>query len=187
MTSTPSSPSSATIRITRLGLDSVRLASELDSAIHALQIALERTGSSSKARGALAACTPTSMGWQDLPTWLPSTVFGGELRALSGRRVAVVGVKQVGDYDAVSTAQALKELHNIDAVPEEVSIPDLPIAASLTDLYGRRLRSSPQPLDGHRVPARVPNLPQDGFELLSAPPSPHGGDAAGDSRSHAEG
>jgi anaerobic glycerol-3-phosphate dehydrogenase len=161
--------------ITRLGLDSVRLASELDVAIHTLQIALEKDGVKFEGTWRTRGLYSDIHGLARPANLVPSTVLGGELRALSGRRVAVVGVKQVGDYDAVSTAQALKELHNVDAVPEEVSIPDLPIAASLTDLYGRR---APQ-LSHNRstaiaYPPGFTNLPQGGFELLSAPPSPHG-------------
>lgn len=161
--------------ITRLGLDSVRLASELDIAIHTLQIALEKDGVKFEGTWRTRGLYSDIHGLARPANLVPSTVFGGELRALSGRRVAVVGVKQVGDYDAVSTAQALKELHNVDAVPEEVSIPDLPIAASLTDLYGRRAPQLPHNRStAVAYPPGFTNLPQDGFELLSAPPSPHG-------------
>jgi glycerol-3-phosphate dehydrogenase subunit B len=160
---------------TRLALDSVRLASELDMAIHTLQIALEKDGLKFEGTWRTRGLYSDIHGLARPANLVPSTVAAGELRALTGRRVAVVGVKEVGDYDAASTAQALKELHNVDAVPEEVSIPDLPIAASLTDLYGRR---APQ-LDHNRstaiaYPPGFTNLPPDGFELLSAPPSPHG-------------
>jgi len=161
--------------ITRLGLDSVRLASELDIAIHTLQIALEKDGVKFEGTWRTRGLYSDIHGLARPANLVPSTVSGGELRALSGRRVAVVGVKQVGDYDAVSTAQALKELHNVDAVPEEVSIPDLPIAASLTDLYGRRAPQLPHNRSTSiAYPPGFTNLPQDGFELLSAPPSPHG-------------
>ena len=160
--------------ITRLGLDSVRLASELDSATHTLQLALEKEGlkfeGSWKTRGLYAdihgLARPANL--------VPATVAGGELRALSGRRISVIGIKEVGDYDAASTARALKELHGIEAVAEELSIPDLPQAASLTDLYGRR---APQPRNRAASIAYPPgftSLPQDGFELLASTPSPHG-------------
>jgi glycerol-3-phosphate dehydrogenase subunit B len=160
--------------LTRLGLDSVRLASELDSAIHTLQLALEKEGlkfeGSWRARGLYAdvhgLARPANL--------VPATVAAGELRALSGRRVSVIGIKEVGDYDAASTARALKELHGIEAVPEELSLPDLPQSASLTDLYGRR---APQPRNRSASIAYPPgftNLPPDGFELLASPPSPHG-------------
>jgi len=59
-------------------------------------------------------------------------------------------------------------------VAEELSMPELPQAASLTDLYGRR---APQPRNRSAMIAYPPgftNLPQDGFELLASPPSPHG-------------
>ncbi len=123
---------------TRLGLDAVRLATELDTATQAVHLALEKGGlkfeGSWKNRGLYAdihgLARPANL--------VPATVAGGELRGLAGRRVAVVGVPQVGDYDAASTAQALKELHGIDAFAEDVTIPNLPMSASLTDLYGRR-------------------------------------------------
>ena len=160
---------------TRLGLDAVRIASELDAAVQAIHVALEKDGL--KFEG----------GWRDRGLYadihglarpanlVPATVAGGELGTLAGRRVAVVGVPQVGDYDAASTAQALRELHSIDAFAEDVSIPNLPISASLTDLYGR-----PAPIlaRAHAAAVAYPpgftNLPDDAFELLAAPPSPHG-------------
>jgi anaerobic glycerol-3-phosphate dehydrogenase len=161
--------------ITRLGLDSVRLATELDIAIHSLQLALEKDGLKFEGTWRTRGLYSDIHGLARPANLVPSTVSGGELRALNGRRVAVIGVKEVGDYDAASIAQALKELHGIDAVPEEVSIADLPIASSLTDLYGRR---APQ-LSHNRstaiaYPPGFTNLPQGGFELLSSPPSPHG-------------
>ena len=92
----------------------------------------------------------------------------------SGKRVAVVGIAQVGDYDARSTALALKELHGIDAFAEEVSIDDMPIAASLTDLYGRRAPAPRARGAAIAYPPGFTNLPDGGFELLASPPSPHG-------------
>src|SRR5260370_20359139 len=105
----------------------------------------------------------------------PATVAPGELRALSGRRVAVIGVTEVGDYDAAATAQALQELHGVLAVVEEVSMPDLPKAAALTDLYGRRapaLSKARAPTAAY--PPGFTNLPAASFQLLSTPPSPNG-------------
>jgi glycerol-3-phosphate dehydrogenase subunit B len=158
----------------RLGMDSVRLAHELDTVIHLLMLALEKGGlkfeGGWRARGLYAdihgIARPGNL--------VPATVARGELRALVGRRVTVIGVKEVGDYDAASTAQALKELHGVEAVAEELTIPDLPQGASLTDLYGRR---APQPRGRSTSIAYPPgfaNLPPDGFELLASPPSPHG-------------
>jgi glycerol-3-phosphate dehydrogenase subunit B len=161
--------------ITRLGLDSVRLATELDTAIQTLKLALEKEGLKFEGSWRTRGLYADIHGLARPANLVPASVAGGELRALSGRRVAVIGVKEVGDYDAVSTALALKELHAIEAFPEEVSIPDLPQAASLTDLYGRR---APQPSRQRSASIAYPpgftNLPREGFELLAAPPSPHG-------------
>jgi glycerol-3-phosphate dehydrogenase subunit B len=160
--------------LARLGLDVVRLSTELDTAIPALLLALERDGlkveGSWRERGLYAdihgVARPANL--------VPATVAPGELRSLAGRRVVVVGVAEVGDYDAESTAQALKELHNIEAVAEEVSIKELPQSASLTDLYGRRAPDLKQRTAAVAYPPGFANLPKGGFEMLSSPPSPHG-------------
>jgi anaerobic glycerol-3-phosphate dehydrogenase len=161
--------------ITRLGLDSVRLSTEFDGAVRSLQLALEKEGLKFEGSWRTRGLYADVHGLARPANLVPASVAGGELRALSGRRVAVVGVKEVGDYDARSTAQALKELHGIDAFPEEVSIPDLPQSASLTDLYGRR---APQPSRTRSVANAYPpgftNLAPGSFELLATPPSPHG-------------
>jgi glycerol-3-phosphate dehydrogenase subunit B len=159
---------------TRLGMDSVRLAHELDTAVHLLMLALEKGGLKFEGGWRERGLYADIHGIARPGNLVPATVAGGELRALMGRRVTVIGVKEVGDYDAESTALALKEVHGVEAVPEEVSIPDLPQAASLTDLYGRR---APQPRGRSTSIAYPPgftNLPPDGFELLASPPSPHG-------------
>ena len=157
----------------RLGMDALRLATELDNAIPALALALEKDGMKLeggwKSRGLYAdihgVARPANV--------VPATVAPGELRALAGRRVAVMGVREVGDYDAASTAQALKELHGIDAFAEEVSIPELPTGASVTDLYGRRAPAAPRgALTAY--PPGFTGLLDGAFELLASPPSPHG-------------
>src|SRR5258708_7005631 len=158
----------------RLGMDSVRLAHELDTAVHLLMLAFEKAGLKFEGGWRTRGLYADIHGIARPGNLVPATVTGGELGALVGRRVTVVGIKEVGDYDASSTAQALKELHGVEAVAEEVSIPDLPQAASLTDLYGRR---APQPRSRSTSIAYPPgftNLPADGFELLASPPSPHG-------------
>jgi glycerol-3-phosphate dehydrogenase subunit B len=159
---------------TRLGLDSVRLAHELDTAVHLLVLALEKAGLKFEGGWRTRGLYADIHGIARPGNLVPVSVAAGELGALVGRRVTVVGVKEIGDYDASSTAQALKELHGVEAVAEEVSIPDLPQAPSLTDLYGRR---APQPRGRSTSIAYPPgftNLPPDGFELLASPPSPHG-------------
>jgi glycerol-3-phosphate dehydrogenase subunit B len=160
--------------LTRLGLDAVGLATELDQAVSTLKVALSKEGlpfeGDWRARGHYAdihgVSRPASV--------VPATVAKGELGALRGKRVAVVGVREIGDYDAAATAQALSELHGIDAFADEISIPDLPIAASLTDIYGRRAPDPHGSATAIAYPPGFGHLPQIGFELLSAPPSPHG-------------
>ncbi len=159
---------------TRLGLDSVRIATELDTAIQALHLALEKGGLKFEGGWRTRGLYADIHGLARPANLVPATVAGGELRALAGRRVAVVGVPQVGDYDAASTAQALKELHGIDAFAEDVSIADLPGSASLTDLYGRRAPTLRVKAATVAYPPGFTGLPPDSFELLSAPPSPHG-------------
>jgi glycerol-3-phosphate dehydrogenase subunit B len=160
---------------TRLGMDAVRIATELDTAIQALHLALEKGGlkfeGGWRARGLYADIH----GLARPGNLVPATVAGGELGALAGRRLAVVGVPQVGDYDAASTAQALKELYGIEAFAEDASIADLPSSASLTDLYGRRAPILPKARAASiAYPPGFSGLPPDSFELLAAPPSPHG-------------
>ena len=160
--------------LSRLGMDSVGLATELDIAISTLLLALGKEGLRFEGGWRSRGLYADIHGLARLANVVPESVARGELGALSGKRLAVIGVSEVGDYDAASTAQALKERHGIDAFAEEVSIPDLPVAAALTDLYGRR---APAPRARGAVIAYPPgftNLPDDGFELLASPPSPHG-------------
>lgn len=159
---------------TRLGIDAVGLATELDVAVSTVKLALGKEGlpfeGDWRTRGLFAdihgVARPANL--------VPATVARGELGALRGKRVAVVGIKEVGDYDAASTAQALTELYGIDAFADEISMPDLPIAASLTDLYGRRAPDPHGSATAIAYPPGLSRLPEIGFELLSAPPSPHG-------------
>lgn len=159
----------------RLGLDAVRLATELDTAIQALHLALDKDKLKFEGGWRTRGLYADIHGLARPANLVPATVAGGELRALAGRRVAVVGVPQVSDYDAASTAQALKELHGVDAFAEDVTIADLPQSAALTDLYGRRAPALPRTRAGSvAFPPGFTGLPPDGFELLAAPPSPHG-------------
>ena len=160
--------------IARLGLDSLRLATELDAVIHSLGLALEKEGLKFEGSWRSRRLYSDIHGVASPANLVPASVAPGELRALGGRRVAVVGVREVGDYDAASTAQALKELHGIEAFPEEVHLPDLPVSASLTDLYGRRAPQVRARSASIAYPPGFANLPPDSFEFLAAPPSPHG-------------
>ncbi|HYL08985.1 MAG TPA: FAD-binding protein [Candidatus Udaeobacter sp.] len=158
----------------RLGMDSVGLAAELDAAVSTLQLALAKDGlkleGGWRSRGLYADIHGLAYGGNVVP----ATVAAGELGGLSGKRVAVIGIAEVGDYDALSTAQALSQRHGIEAFAEEISMPDLPPAASLTDLYGRRAPSPRARGAAIAYPPGFTGLPPDGFELLASPPSPHG-------------
>ncbi|HEY3586391.1 MAG TPA: FAD-binding protein, partial [Myxococcaceae bacterium] len=96
--------------ITRLGLDAVRLATELDSAVQSLRLALEKEGLVMEGGWRIRGLYSDIHGLARPGNLVPASVARGELRALAGRRVAVVGVPQVGDYDAASVAQSLAEL-----------------------------------------------------------------------------
>jgi hypothetical protein len=70
--------------ITRVGLDSVRLASELDTAIHTLQLALEKDGLKFEGTWRARGLYSDIHGLARPANLVPTTVAGGELRALSG-------------------------------------------------------------------------------------------------------
>jgi anaerobic glycerol-3-phosphate dehydrogenase len=160
--------------LTRLGIDAVGLAAELDEAVSNLKLALGKDGLSFEGTWRTRGRYADIHGLARPANVVPETVARGELGALSGKRVAVVGVPEISDYDAASTAQALKELHSIEAFAEDISIPDLPQAAALTDLYGRRAPAPRARGAAIAYPPGFTNLPPDGFELLASPPSPHG-------------
>jgi anaerobic glycerol-3-phosphate dehydrogenase len=160
--------------LARLGIDAVGLATELDAAISTLLLALAKEGLKFEGSWRKEGTYADIHGIARRANVVPDTVARGELGALTGKRVAVIGVPQVGDYDAGSTAQALKELHGVDAFAEEVSIADLPVAAALTDLYGRRAPEHRARGAAIAYPPGFAAIPDDGFELLASPPSPHG-------------
>ena len=160
--------------LARLGMDSVGLATELDAAVSNLQLALAREGLRFEGRWRERGLYSDIHGVARSGSVVPETVARGELGALSGKRVAVIGVPEIGDYDAAATAQALRERHGIEAFAEDISIPELPVGAALTDLYGRRAPSPRARGAAIAYPPGFTSLPQDGFELLASPPSPHG-------------
>ncbi len=160
--------------LARLGMDSVGVATELDVAVSTLQLALAKEGLRFEGAWRDRGLYADIHGLARAANVVPESVAKGELGALSGKRVAVIGISEVGDYDAESTAQALRELHGLDAFAEDVSIPDLPVAASLTDLYGRRAPTARARGAAIAYPPGFTNLPPEGFELLASPPSPHG-------------
>lgn len=158
----------------RVGFDALKLATELDTAIQALLLALEKDGMKLEGTWRKRGRYADIHGVARPANIVPASVARGELAALSGRRVAVVGVPEVGDYDAESTAQALKELHGVDAVAVEVQIAGLPQSAALTDLFGRTAPRVNARAAIIAFPPGFTDLPADSFEFLAAPPSPHG-------------
>src|SRR5260370_22239315 len=86
--------------ITRLGLDSVRLASELDTAIHTLQLALEKDGLKFEGSWRTRGLYADIHGLARPANLVPASVAGGELRALPGRRAGGLRRKGGGAYDA---------------------------------------------------------------------------------------
>jgi anaerobic glycerol-3-phosphate dehydrogenase len=104
---------------------------------------------------------------------VPPTVAGGELERLRNRRLAVVGVASVGEYDAETTARTVAETLDADVTPALVDL-DLGPAASLTDLFGRPAPTPSVTADVILYPPGFCDLPENGVELLSTIPSPHG-------------
>jgi glycerol-3-phosphate dehydrogenase subunit B len=156
----------------RLGLNDLELVTLLDEVCYRVQSALGRTGLK------LAGTWRTTGWFADVhggvrPAHLvPESVHPGELGGLQDKRVAVVGVSAVGDYDAVATAGALAEA-GVRAVPVTVAM-DLPMAASLTDLFGRQAPQVREIADAVAYPPGLVQLPENGFEMLATLPSPHG-------------
>lgn len=159
----------------RLGMDAIGIGSALDDACSALISWLQRSGlevtGSARGHGLYA-----DLHGRPRPANLvPASVAGGELAGLRGRRVAVVGIEGVSEYDAASTAQALRELAGLDAFAHPVELGDLPPGASLTDIHGRAAPAL-RDLRAEAVafPPGLAGLPARAFELLSVAPSPHG-------------
>lgn len=158
----------------RLGLGPVGLATELDVAISTIQLALAKEGLRFEGSWRSHGLYADIHGLARPANVVPESVARGELGGLAGKRVAVIGIAEVGDYDAEATALALKERHGVEAFPEEVSVGELPAAAAVTDLYGRRAPEVGRGATAIAYPPGFTNLPPEGFELLASPPSPHG-------------
>ena len=156
----------------RLGLNDFEVVTLLDEVCYRLQMALARAGLR------MAGSWRTTGWYADVhggvrPAHLvPESVQPGELGALQGKRVAVVGVGLVGDYDAAATAGALEEA-GVRAWPVMVTM-DLPPAASLSDLFGREAPPIHDVAEAVAYPPGLVRLPANGFELLATLPSPHG-------------
>ena len=156
----------------RLGINDFELVTLLDEVCYRVQTLTARGGLQ------LAGGWRTTGWYADVhggvrPAHLvPESVQPGELSGLQGKRVAVVGISAVGDYDAVATAGALEEA-GVRAVPVTVAM-ELPRAASLTDVFGREAPPVRQAVEAIAYPPGLVQLPENGFELLATLPSPHG-------------
>lgn len=156
----------------RLRLNDVEIVTLLDEVCYRVQSSLARNGLK------LVGSWRTTGWYADVhgtvrPAHLvPESVQPGELGSLQGKRVVVVGVSAVGDYDAIAAADALTEA-GVRARPVIVGM-DIPPAASLTDLYGRPAPHVREIADAIAYPPGLVQLPEIGFELLGAVPSPHG-------------
>jgi glycerol-3-phosphate dehydrogenase subunit B len=156
----------------RLGLNDFEVVTLLDEVCYRVQSALGRAGL--KVTGGWR-----TTGWYaDIhgavrPAHLvPASVHPGELTALQGKRVLVIGISAVGDYDAVATAAALADV-GVLARPLTLAI-DLPPVASLTDLVGLPAPEIKEAVEAIAFPPGLAQLPENGFELLATVPSPHG-------------
>lgn len=160
--------------LNRLGMDAATLGAELAEAAASLVATLGRAGLKLAGAAGESGVYADVRGVPRVANIVPATVAPGELTALRGRRVAVVGIPAVGEYDAAATAKALQELAGVDAEPVECPLDDLGPGASITDLFGR---PAPRPRTRAEAIAYPPGftaLPENGFELLAAAPSPHG-------------
>jgi glycerol-3-phosphate dehydrogenase subunit B len=161
--------------LARLGADPVRLGSLLDEACEALQAGVRTAGFPLEGSWRRLGAYADLHGRPRQGALVAAAVAPGELSALRGRRVAVVGFDAVSEYDADSTAGALSELCGIDAFAVGGPLDGLPPGASLSDLQGRaapalgRVRAQ-----AVAFPPGLRELPANGFELLAAAPSPHG-------------
>jgi glycerol-3-phosphate dehydrogenase subunit B len=156
----------------RLGLNDFELVALLDEVCYHLQSALSRAGLRLTGSWRTTGWYADVHGGVRPAQLVPESVQPGELGGLQGKRVAVVGVSAVGDYDAVATAAALEEA-GVRATPVTVAM-ELPPAASLSDLFGRRAPSVRELVEAVAYPPGLVQLPENGFELLATVPSPHG-------------
>jgi glycerol-3-phosphate dehydrogenase subunit B len=156
----------------RLGLNDFEVVTLLDEVCYRAQSALGRAGLKLTGGWRTTGWYADIHGGVRPAQLVPETVQPGELTALQGQRVLVIGVSAIGDYDAVATAAALAEA-GLRARPLTLAM-DLPPAASLTDLVGLPAPEIRETAEAIAFPPGLAQLPQNGFELLAATPSPHG-------------
>jgi glycerol-3-phosphate dehydrogenase subunit B len=156
----------------RLGLNDFEIVTLLDEVCYHVQSSLGRVGLRLVGSWRSTGWYADVHGGVRPAQLVPESVQPGELGGLQGRRVAVLGVSGVGDYDAVATAAALSEA-GVRARPVTVAL-ELPPAASLSDLAGRQAPVVRDLVDAVAYPPGLAQLPENGFELLATVPSPHG-------------
>jgi glycerol-3-phosphate dehydrogenase subunit B len=156
----------------RLGLDDLELESVLDEACGRLQGALNRVGLRVVGSWRETGWYADVHGLVRPAQLVPASVRPGELATLQGRRVAVVGVAGLAEYDATATAEALSEA-GLQAFAVEVMM-ELPSEPTLADLMGRPAPPVRERGDAVAYPPGLERLPPGGFELLATSPSPHG-------------
>ena len=156
----------------RLGLNDSGLVTVLDEVCYRIQSSLVRSGLKLVGSWRTTGWYVDVQGGVRPAHLVPESVEPGELGSLQGKRVAVVGVSTVGDYDAIAAADTLEEA-GIRARPVIVGM-DLPPSASLTDVYGRPAPTVREIADLIAYPPGLVQLPENGFELLATIPSAHG-------------
>jgi glycerol-3-phosphate dehydrogenase subunit B len=158
---------------TRLYRDHLQLGADLEQVSASLIAQLGRAGlpvaGDARSRGRY----PDLHGTPRSAQLVPVTVAPGELAGLRGRHVAVAAVDGVGDYDAASTAESLAE-HGVKTTVARAPMKGLPAGAALGDLFGHPAPAVRTSADLIAFPPGFIKLPKNGFELLAAPPSPHG-------------
>jgi len=105
----------------RLGLNDFELVTLLDEVCYRVQEALARAGLRVAGNWRTTGWYADVHGGVRPAQLVPESIQPGELGALQGKRVAVVGLSAIGDYDAVATAAALEEA-GIRAVPLTVTM-----------------------------------------------------------------
>ncbi len=160
--------------LNRLGMDAAALGAELEEACAGLLAVMARSGLELRGGVRESGAYADVRGTPWTANIVPASVAPGELSKLRGRRVAVIGVPDVGEYDAAATAAALRELAGVEAEPVDCPLDGLGPAASITDLYGRPAPRPSVRAEAIAYPPGFTDLPENGFELLAAAPSPHG-------------
>ena len=157
----------------RLYRDHLRLAADLETVTQEFKARLGRVGFRLAGAWNREGRFPDLYGGVRRGQLVPASVEPGEVDGLRGKRVAVVGVEGIGEYDAEAIAAGLNEL-GLKVSPVSVQLKELPAGAALADLYDRLPPAVRTTAEVVAYPPGFASLPDKAFELLAAPPSPHG-------------